>query len=97
MGTDGVSRMGLPKKNTVYLAQQRFRMLEMQALLIVLVENFEFSPTEVDIIRVFAGVSSLGSIHNDSSASIRTATMTCMIKGQNERGTQMPLVVTPLQ
>jgi len=40
-------------------------MLEMQALLIILIENFEFSPTEVDIVRVYAGAPSFRSICND--------------------------------
>jgi len=57
----------------------RFAMLEMQAVLIELLENFEFTlPDDVDIIRVYGG------------------TMTPMIAGQTDQGTQMPLIVTPI-
>ena len=52
----------------------------MQALLIELVENFEFSPPPGDV-KIKRGMMSV---------------MAPMVKGQERKGKQMPLIVTPI-
>ncbi|KAF8520692.1 cytochrome P450 [Gautieria morchelliformis] len=56
----------------------RFSLLEMQAILIEMVENFEFSPPPGDI-----------QIKRGYAAIVQP-----MVKGQESRGTQLPLTVT---
>ncbi|KAF8578114.1 PAH-inducible cytochrome P450 monooxygenase PC-PAH 1, partial [Ramaria rubella] len=58
----------------------RFAILEIQAVLITLIENFEFSPPP------------------NNPTIIRTVGMTTMsvVKGEETRGPQMPLTITPI-
>ena len=74
------------------------RVIEMQAMLIELVDNFEFSPPpgNVEIIRAAAGIMSPMSafIWLLCTAHIRIGS--CRIKGSSSGQVQLPLTITPV-
>ena len=73
------------QRTLVYLCAElcirwRFSLIELQAILVGLIENFEFSlpPEKLEILRMPIGV------------------MSPMVKGRLEEGVMMPLTVRPI-
>ncbi|KAF8518692.1 cytochrome P450 [Hysterangium stoloniferum] len=58
----------------------RFAVLELQAILIVLIQNFEFSPAP----------------HNPVMRQVMAPTLVPMVKGEEKRGSQMPMSISAI-
>ena len=73
------------------------RMLEMQATLVELVDNFEFSPPtgNIEIIRAAASVMSPMSV-SMWVIMHRSHTGSCRIKGSSSAQMELPLTITPV-